>query len=442
MARLMELEAAEREANRIGEKFAHSSDVMADMSREYGADFSGIHIHNDEAADARVRAAGKDALASGSDIFFGKGIYESSDPASRGLVAHELAHTMQQGIAGEVGADVQESVPVGAEQGGVLDWFKNLFGGKKKKEKEEIKETGGNYAEDEASLAYMHAIRQHELEQYNSSKAPLRAQLAPIIGRQAVVNNASAETKAANDAAAAEAVERSNGNWEGNKAKGKLGVSAAFQDLGYRNGGTTSITDRDVRSEMFGKVKEDDASKMTGFSKQLLDYSSALLDNGVDFKKRAGILSYLKKDSSDLRYEGLDLDISGDFLTMMEGYLNSDQGLEYMQDFQDKLAGAEVFKDSANPMNFMMQTIINSEVSRLGNASKAAMRARGSSAIDAANGSSMMLRGSGAIIMKLPMLAESQERYDMATPEIKALIDQYRQLEARLQQKLTERKSA
>lgn len=125
-------ERAEREANEIGSKFAHSSDVVKDMSRAYRVDFSNIRIHTDNYADSMVRAAGKDALAQGKDIFFGKGIFESREPAAKELVAHEFAHTMQQGVVGD--AAVMESVPMGIAQGGRLrDWFRRLFHRKKKK---------------------------------------------------------------------------------------------------------------------------------------------------------------------------------------------------------------------------------------------------------------------------------------------------------------------
>lgn len=120
-------ESAEREADEIGLKFAHSKDVIGDMSRAYHVDFSDINIHTDAAADSRVRAAGKDALAVGNDLFFGRGVFESQNPENRALVAHEFAHTMQQGVVGSEGM-VSESVPMGAEQGGkILDFFKRLF---------------------------------------------------------------------------------------------------------------------------------------------------------------------------------------------------------------------------------------------------------------------------------------------------------------------------
>lgn len=132
MGRTLYAERAEQEANRIGMKFAHSNDVVQDMSRAYHVDFSDIKVHTDSAADSRVRAAGKDALAQGGELFFGKGIFESSEPEDKALVAHEFAHTMQQGAAGGGEAAVSESAPMGAEQGGIRDWFKGLFSRKPK----------------------------------------------------------------------------------------------------------------------------------------------------------------------------------------------------------------------------------------------------------------------------------------------------------------------
>lgn len=126
MGKTFRPEMAEQEANKIGLAFANSNDVVKDMSRAYNVDFSNIRVHTDSAADNKVRAAGKDALAQGKDIFFGKGIFESNDPADKGLVAHEFAHTMQQGVVGSVGA-VTESAPMGTAQGGLGKWFRRHF---------------------------------------------------------------------------------------------------------------------------------------------------------------------------------------------------------------------------------------------------------------------------------------------------------------------------
>lgn len=136
---------AEQEANEVATQFMDSSDVIGDMSRTYGMDFSSVHIHTDESAAQRVAPTGADAFSTGRDIFFGRGAFHPNDPASRGLLAHELTHTMQQGIGGEEisggGGEqtVDQAAPEGAAQGGMLDWFKGKFG-KKKPTPEELAE--------------------------------------------------------------------------------------------------------------------------------------------------------------------------------------------------------------------------------------------------------------------------------------------------------------
>ncbi|MCR4641765.1 MAG: DUF4157 domain-containing protein [Lachnospiraceae bacterium] len=126
---LLENAAAEKEANDVGFRYMNSSDVLSDMIRDYGGALDGVKVHDDAAADAKVRAVGRDGLASGKDVYMREGSLSSGDPAAKGLLAHELTHVMQQ----DGGA--QESVDYGEAQGGLIDWFKGKFG-KKKKEPE------------------------------------------------------------------------------------------------------------------------------------------------------------------------------------------------------------------------------------------------------------------------------------------------------------------
>ncbi len=124
--------AAEREANEIAFQFQNSTDVVGDMSRAYGQDLSGVRIHTGEDAAQRVESTGMDAFSTGRDVFFARGAFNQNDPASRGLLAHELAHSLQQGGA----EGVQQSAPEGAAQGGIIDWFRSKFGKKKQPEPE------------------------------------------------------------------------------------------------------------------------------------------------------------------------------------------------------------------------------------------------------------------------------------------------------------------
>ena len=91
---------AEREANDVGERFMHSRDVVGDMSHAYGRDLSSVKIHTDESAARRTKERGVDAFSTGRDIFFARGAFDRNDPASRGLLAHELSHSLQQGVGG------------------------------------------------------------------------------------------------------------------------------------------------------------------------------------------------------------------------------------------------------------------------------------------------------------------------------------------------------
>jgi hypothetical protein len=62
-------------------------------------DFSQIRIHADEQASASAGAVGALAYTVGTHIAFGLGQYAPGTPAGRRLLAHELAHTVQQGGA-------------------------------------------------------------------------------------------------------------------------------------------------------------------------------------------------------------------------------------------------------------------------------------------------------------------------------------------------------
>ena len=124
--------AAEREATEIGKKFMNSTDVVGDMSRAYHTDLSSVRIHADSDSDYKTAQRGVDAFSTGTDVFFARAAFNKNDPASRGLLAHELSHSLQQGVGGEMGG-MAHSAPMGAEQGGLIDWFRKVFGKKEDK---------------------------------------------------------------------------------------------------------------------------------------------------------------------------------------------------------------------------------------------------------------------------------------------------------------------
>ena len=127
--------AAEQEAAGVGKKFMNSTDVVGDMSRTYGTDLRSVRIHTDDSAARQAADRGVDAFSTGRDVFFGRDAFHPEDPASRGLLAHELTHSLQQGVGGDMGG-MEHSAPMGAEQGGFLDTMRRWFG----RQQEEVEE--------------------------------------------------------------------------------------------------------------------------------------------------------------------------------------------------------------------------------------------------------------------------------------------------------------
>lgn len=63
----------------------------------FGHDFSRVRIHADTRAAESARALGARAFTTGQDIVFGAGRYDPASRSGRTLIAHELAHVVQQG---------------------------------------------------------------------------------------------------------------------------------------------------------------------------------------------------------------------------------------------------------------------------------------------------------------------------------------------------------
>lgn len=99
------------------------------MEPRFGADFSGIRVHTDDAAANKAKKLDAAAFTTGKDIYFGRGKFQPDTAAGKELIAHELTHTIQQGAAPQCPAGcapvaVREK-PSATKQraGGILDWF-------------------------------------------------------------------------------------------------------------------------------------------------------------------------------------------------------------------------------------------------------------------------------------------------------------------------------
>ena len=86
----------EQEADRAAERVAASTSSEFE-NRGEGRDFSRVRIHTGGVAAESARAIGARAYTVGGDIVFGAGQYAPHTDSGRQLLAHELAHTIQQG---------------------------------------------------------------------------------------------------------------------------------------------------------------------------------------------------------------------------------------------------------------------------------------------------------------------------------------------------------
>lgn len=96
-----------------GRPLTNSSQRMPDVVRRkmelsFGADFSGVRVHQGTAAGM----GGALAFTAGSDIHFAPGRYNPGSENGQSLLAHELTHVMQQ----RAGNGVQQSKPAGFVQ--------------------------------------------------------------------------------------------------------------------------------------------------------------------------------------------------------------------------------------------------------------------------------------------------------------------------------------
>jgi hypothetical protein len=81
------------------------------FERRLGQDLGGVRIHAGERAAASARGINAAAYTLGSDIAFGAGRWQPDSAAGRRLLAHELAHVVQQG-GGDASLGLAAAPPV------------------------------------------------------------------------------------------------------------------------------------------------------------------------------------------------------------------------------------------------------------------------------------------------------------------------------------------
>src|SRR5262249_46579641 len=81
----------------LGTGRALDSGARTRMESAFGHDFSGVRIHTDSRAASLSTDLNARAFTIGSDVAFGSGEYNPGTPVGDALLAHELAHVVQQG---------------------------------------------------------------------------------------------------------------------------------------------------------------------------------------------------------------------------------------------------------------------------------------------------------------------------------------------------------
>ncbi|HEY5934318.1 MAG TPA: DUF4157 domain-containing protein, partial [Kofleriaceae bacterium] len=76
----------------------------AKFESSLGADLSGVRVHTGDAAGSAAASVNARAFAAGQDIAFGAGQYNPGTPGGDKLLAHEVAHTVQQSGSAKTGA--------------------------------------------------------------------------------------------------------------------------------------------------------------------------------------------------------------------------------------------------------------------------------------------------------------------------------------------------
>jgi Domain of unknown function (DUF4157) len=81
------------------------------MESSFGADFSGVRIHNDSTSVQMSKDLNAQAFTHGSDIFFNSGKFDTNSSKGKHLLAHELTHVIQQNSHGFVQRQVADKIP-------------------------------------------------------------------------------------------------------------------------------------------------------------------------------------------------------------------------------------------------------------------------------------------------------------------------------------------
>jgi hypothetical protein len=100
--------------SRLGHGQPLDGGVKSRMESAFGHDFSRVRVHNDERAAELSTSLNARAFTLGQHVAFGPGEYHPSTIAGDALIAHELAHVVQQGISPSAAGSVARAAPASA----------------------------------------------------------------------------------------------------------------------------------------------------------------------------------------------------------------------------------------------------------------------------------------------------------------------------------------
>ncbi len=103
-----------------------SDPMRAFFEPRFGYDFSGVRLHTDTRAQDAADELNARAFTTGTDIALGDGDFAPGTQTGRRLIAHELAHVVQQGrTAGPKTGNIQRQHKVPPKNQKLLDKIKN-----------------------------------------------------------------------------------------------------------------------------------------------------------------------------------------------------------------------------------------------------------------------------------------------------------------------------
>jgi hypothetical protein len=103
------VEDATRVKEQLGSGQALDGRVQGRMSSAFGYDFSGVRVHTDSKAGELSSQLNARAFTIGSDVAFAGGEYTPGTLVGDALIAHELAHVVQQGGGKEAGPQTKDT---------------------------------------------------------------------------------------------------------------------------------------------------------------------------------------------------------------------------------------------------------------------------------------------------------------------------------------------